>query len=537
MNFPQVITCVKQKYKTMKTNILLVVTLLLSGMALGQEECSKIEDLNERIRCLEERNQQLKQDIENEKREKDLIDEKYEREKKVAKPYKLSEKEYSLGTYSEIVIDFSKNAKIVALPKAIKKGDFYRVKVKDINLNLYSVKISSKDSVVTKALVLPTFSDFSLDNLSKLTSNFNDLNVPQQFISQVEADTLLAKNTDNIKEIIEKSIGTAQLKIGFQASKIINLKESWDGLKFTIYEIRLKSLEKVMELSDPPIDFKEALTKAKSLREKSSALKESLATDQKSFFAIVDSPLAKSFLSKDDNKKLSEQVDEVKKTYTQFIAKIDEFKTLISADNLEKLLKTILFINKETTFTSLPIQFKGDTETLSISFVPKDSTSGLQTETLAPLIFPIEKRWYWSVGTSFYYSNLCNDRFSSTAEINDAGNTEYSIQQLESTSEEAGISAMLRVGTKFGDDALVGAHLGFGPGISIEKNIRPRLLFGGGFSIGRKHNLTIDYGGILGYVDRYSDSIQETGLSESPDPLNTEIMVGYYVSLGYMFKL
>ncbi len=439
----------------------------------------------------------------------------------------------------EIKIEFKQreDAKIT-LPKKIKRGDFYKVRVCDINLNRYSVQIKNEDSIISKSLELPTFEDFSLDGLTALTNNFliNSFLPVTEFDSLTSIESVDPKKLDDLKELIESAVTIAQAKTKEQTFGLTILKTTWDDLKFQIYKRRLNLLKEIPDNSDG-YNFETALEAVEVLRSSSDSLKKSTSEQQKKYSGIVVSKKAKDFLEKPANKDLKEKVAASTKAFSTLTTKIDELKALITADNVEKLLKSILFLSDKTEYVSLPIQFKGELEELSISFVPKDSTSGLQTETLAPLIFPLENTWYWSVATSFYYSNLCNDRFSSLTSSDSDGNSTYTITTLESTSREAGISTTLRVGRKFRPNGLVGAHFNFGPGISIEKNIRPRLLFGGGISIGRKHNLTIDYGGILGYVDRLSDAIPKTGSGEVPDPLNTEIMIGNYFSLGYMFKI
>ena len=445
----------------------------------------------------------------------------------------------SIWGQHEVKIEFrQREDSKITLPKKIKRGDFYKVRVCDINLNRYSVLIKNKDSTVSKALELPTFDNFSLDNLTKLTSNFSSSTpyATMNFDSLAKIDSIDSKKTEDLKELIENAITIAETKTKLHADGLVILKSLWDDLKFKVYRRRLNLLKEIPE-DEGGYNYEEALNAVEALRGSSDALKNTVTEEQKKYKSIVENKKAMEFLEKKESVELKEKVTTTTKAFATLIAKIEELKTLITADNVEKLLKSILFLSTKSEYLSLPIQFKGELEELSISFVPKDSTSGLQTETLPSLIFPVENQWYWSVGTSFYYSNLSNERFSTTSSAVE-DNTVYSYKQVESTSREAGISAMLRVGKKFWESPL-GFHLGFGPGISIDNNVRPRLLFGGGLSLGRKHNLTIDYGGVLGYVDRFADGVStsDSGLNTQPDPLKTEILIANYFSIGYMFKL
>ncbi len=488
----------------MKTRNLFFMTLLLTGMSLT------IQAQTDNPEVIKRQNDSLKKAI-------DTL------QKRISS-LKLDDKDYYSRKYSEVLIDFSKKTPSIALPKKIKEGDFYVVKIQNFNPNRYSVEIKNKDTILSKPLELPTFADFSLDNLSALTSGFN-----KNIIVDTTALSFKTLTIDTIKESLKLAKkNNAEFKEQFES-----LKTKWDDLKFRVYKLRLNLLKTIPDTSDKSFDYNEALAKTEELRVSAKELKVEVKASQTAFLAIVDDPQAITLLNATANADVKKEVEGMKVVYSSFASKLDEFGDLLSADNLEKLLKTILFLSTENSYTSLPIQFKGEREELSISFTPKDTSSGLQKETLAPLVFPLKDQWYWAVGTSFYYSNLDNDRYAVTTS-NSNESTFYSFNSLERTKGEAGIAATLRVGYKFG---LVGAHLSVGPGISIEKTVRPRLLFGGGFSLGKRHNLTIDCGGILGYVDRIPEGVSTTGYSSVPNPLTTDTMVGFYFGVGYMYKL
>nr|WP_299344213.1 DUF4795 domain-containing protein [Allomuricauda sp.] len=586
----------------MKIKITLVVAFLLGGLTWGQENSlQKFRDAIEKhdwkednnskqffLRLLDneldkkrsilERDEHLTsllnvlESIEKlndaEKLDKKLID---YLKKELKKKMRMLNRSYSTGETYDIEIDFGADgvglSRDIAVPRKIKKGDFYRVIVNDINLNRYSVLIKNEDSLKSTSIALPTFESLSLDALTQLTSGF--LTNPTIALQKIITDDSTVVELSNIKAykaletdfenantissvIIEQMKNMAPTNPEEAIKKIIEeekttlanaglglslYNQKFDEIKFEVYKRRLNLFKKLPDNSDDKIDFAESLIEIDGLRKIVKEFQTELKKAQSNFLDALKEGEIPPFLENPRNVTLKKEVDKLKTIYTSTLTKTDEFIGLISADNMEKLLKSILFLELSNVYRSLPIQFKGDIEELSISFVPKDSTSGLQTETLTPLVFPIENQWYWSVGTSFYYSNLSNERFFTTASTN-GENTVYSYKQIESTSREAGIATMLRAGLKLGDSP-IGLHLGIGPGISIENNVRPRLLFGGGFSIGRKHNLTIDYGGILGYVDRFVDGIDTSGsgLNEQPNPLNTEILVVNYISLGYMYKL
>jgi len=116
----------------------------------------------------------------------------------------------------------------------------------------------------------------------------------------------------------------------------------------------------------------------------------------------------------------------------------------------------------------------------------------------------------------------------------------FKLNAEDGLNRELGVSVIMRYGRKLKNRRAdwFGYHFAFGPGISIEKSARPRLLGGFGISIGRKHNLVIDYGAILGYVDRKNSNIDiNAEFSEKPDATITDVQIGSYYSIGYTFNL
>jgi hypothetical protein len=455
----------------------------------------------------------------------------------------MSGQECKPDKYKIIEINF-KDKCIVKLPKKIKTGKFYKIKINDINPNIYSVLIDTKDTVLSRPeLKTPSFGDFSLDALTSLTSGFknivglvieNDTN--SIFEEKLNLFNRKIKNSESFNNTQNIEIKNLINQFSDKAKRRVDIlektKADFDKAKMEFYTYRLKMMK--LELKDESYNFEKALETFTEIRNslvlQQKSLKESL-TDYESFLAQKN---VKTFLEK--NKDYKEQAEKIQIVLKTTNTKIDEFQELVSADIIEKLIKSILNFKHENTFESFPIQFRSEQAEVSIQFVPKDSTMGLQTEKIQPFNFPKKSLEYWSVGSSFYYAfNLRNERFSSVA-TKDANDIKtYNVVQEDNNNNEFGMAATIRYGNQFHEN--FGAHISFGPGVSIEKNISPRILLGGGFSLGRKHSLAFDFGFIAGYVERKSNSLNlSTNYSELPQTTITKIDFGGYVSLGYLYK-
>lgn len=483
-------------------------------------------------------------------------------------------KDYDLGNMHDIEIDFKRSGLTVGrgikLPRKIKKGDFYRVIVNNINPNWYTIKINRKDSVISKELSMPTFSSISLDAIASLTSGFNDsvqIEFAEVIPTTIETPFSIAKSDsinmaiDSVftKNLFSLDIGLNQLKDQqffdpevYVKTLISEHKKITKGISFLLSKDKDQVLqiqnkvtafrnERLQELPGESVekfDYSITLLAIQNLRKIFETRKKSFNASNSGLVGnIENNKEVFDFLKKE--KFYLKKVEKLKTIYQTALAKMNELNELISGENAEKLLSAVRYLHTGANrFESLPIQFKGEVESLSVSFVPKDSITFRQVVNLSPLIFPVRRPNYWSVGTSFYYSNLSNERFSILSNPKTDSTSVYSLRKEEDIKREAGMAVMLRFGTKIDKNGNFGIHGSFGPGVSIEKNVRPRILFGIGTSYGKKHNIVIDWGGILGYVDRKSSIVEENiEFLEKPETTVTNLIIGNYFSIGYMFKL
>tara|TARA_R110002020_G_scaffold3495_1_gene15507 strand:+ start:12502 stop:14019 length:1518 start_codon:yes stop_codon:yes gene_type:complete len=452
----------------------------------------------------------------------------------------------------KIILDYDKKNSY-RLPKKIKKGDLYQIYVANINLNRYRISINSKDSTYkTEALNLPTFESLPLDALSGLVGSFNNA---EQIIK--EADSLKSIDQKNFKMVLEQVFdntynpkSTPQEKfdtlvkynqqvLASDAAKLKQRLTIFDNLKSRLYTARLDQIasEYKTSFSDTSLYY----NSQKIITDLNDSLTLNLSQINlhlKEYKEKLNDKQLITFLSKVENKVEKELSDKIKNEYDKLISGTSKLLDATTADKVYNLIAPIIFLNKRNYFKSFPIQFNGDQTEITVTKSPRDTTGILDTEEIK-FSFPIFKsRDYYSVGTSFYYSKLKNDRYSVIANAKNDSTTVYNVVDEGRNSGEFGISVNFRYGFKLDKNRKFGAHIAFGPGISIEKDLRPRLLTGLGFSYGEKHNLVLDFGGIFGYVERKSKAVDlNKDYIEPPQTTITSLESSGYVALGYTFNL
>ena len=188
-------------------------------------------------------------------------------------------------------------------------------------------------------------------------------------------------------------------------------------------------------------------------------------------------------------------------------------------------------------YYSLPLQFTKEQTFLSINITPrkKDDTTSDDQSYSTRLAFPFSKKGYNVTGVSYYCSGLYDETYS----IQKPTDTTSIYNREPGSTREAGISVMYKAGTKMIGDWF-GGHVSIGVGASIANNIRPRILYGLGISIGKKHMFSFDFGGISGMVDRLSSAVdlgKAYSAKQLPSPITKQILeTSYFLSLGYLFR-
>ncbi|MEM9341095.1 MAG: hypothetical protein AAGA66_20345, partial [Bacteroidota bacterium] len=188
---------------------------------------------------------------------------------------------------------------------------------------------------------------------------------------------------------------------------------------------------------------------------------------------------------------------------------------------------------EKNTYLSAPFQLNGERAILKYTIAPRDEKYKLQQYS-SSIVFPDRKKSPVTVGISFYGASLHDEAYSVRG-IPQADTVVFQVVEEDVTPIEIGIAALVR----FYPDVEEKFHLAFGPGMTVINTIRPRLLLGVGTSWGNKHNFAIDTGLILGSVEKRSNVVDlNMELSEDPGDVTTnDLDIGWYLSLGYFFRL
>lgn len=435
----------------------------------------------------------------------------------------------------------------------LKKGDFFRIKLCGLNLHNYKIIINNTDSIYAQNLELPDFSSFSLDVLSTLLNTLNvgisafeettklseDLTKDSliKFFKDFdyEASNFSSSNLDQLEkaksEEIPKTFATQRTIQLFYGQKAKEIKSAIDDLKLSAF---LRYLEAKKNNPQFKNDFNYSLA-LKKLQEIIDEIKtfekevKEVQNNYNAFFKVYRTVIEATPNFKEEDKK-------IKSFYTNTLKVLTEAKSIINSDNIYKLLLPLVYIeNNLGDFYSIPYQLNGQQKILNIKFEPWDSESRLpiyETELIFPEIYE-----YQGVGASFYVSSLYDESFS-IGPARQGSDENFSIIDEKPDEIEFGSAALFRLGAKLSRG--FGAHFTVGAGVSLTQKIRPRLLIGGGITVGKTHMMALDFGVISGFVERQSELLKDetsTLLSPPSEVTVAKLNHGVFLSIGYVYKL
>lgn len=423
----------------------------------------------------------------------------------------------------------------------IKRGDFYQIKINGLNQNLFKVSINSIDTSLSKPQSTPTFGNFNLDALSKAIAGISSSNIS---ITQSEDWKAFLKTISNTKSLFPDPIITVNSTIVDRMGdekhilskaklSVENLAERIDNFKLEVYKHRLNSLKTTKTTNS--FGFEQALIDLDSIRQDISTLKAQKTKDKNLYeaFSATNKVAIAKVKELESNDKL------IKESYEKLLTSLTQALESISADKANELLSSIVFIenNADNTYTSLPIQYMGEQTKVQIAITPRDEKYNLQNYS-TQIVFPDKIKSYVVVGVSFYGSSLYDKSYSTIKSALSDSTYSYSFKEENIGEAELGIAALLRYGTKVNDANNFGVHGSFGAGVQLSNKIKPRMLLGGGFTIGDKHMLAFDFGGIAGYVDRLSSTVDLTqSYGENPESIViSKLDVGLFLSFGYTYQ-
>ncbi|MEL6673357.1 MAG: hypothetical protein AAFR61_14230 [Bacteroidota bacterium] len=453
--------------------------------------------------------------------------------------------------------------------KNLKKNEYYQVVIDSINLNLYEVVLTKRDTVISSALSIPAFSALPLDELRGLIGDIVtgglslfpqappqevpprvvDFNKP--FNLQAAEGTKfipVAGPGPGVKSILEKvndHLQEADSQIPVTRDSLLKLTKSIDRFNYDLEFARLSSLQN-FPATPGSFDFASARTKIDGIRAR-------FFTNQTTFYAFQNStikagkilfeelasrkgaveaalkkknaelgnaktPSAKKAKLREEIPPLTIELGRIKElelkkalldtSLSTIRTALDKLQEITSAEKVSAALEPLAFIenNALRRYVSIPMQLEGEETQLKIELKPRAADKPIQPYQTT-ITFPTANRGYQGVGVSLIISGLYDEAYSFRDSVNVgfADSLAHQIVNENPTKVELGTAALLRLGIK-NEDNNAGVHFSIGVGTSLGQRIRPRFLLGGGLAIGKKHMATIDVGGIIGYVERISQA-------------------------------
>ena len=410
----------------------------------------------------------------------------------------------------------------LSIPKKIKIGDFYQVKIKSINQNLFLININNADTILSTKSKTPTFEDLNL-SLPKLEDKST------QSFDKASFKNTTSGTIDALSEILLNNY-VAIIEFNKLVSKIV---DDIDQLKAKINAVRLQALLITGGQDSSGSKFESYVSVLQSASTQLKDVNNNVAECFNTY--LQDTKGYQSSISENDDYKKADEA--VKANFVELQKNIGSLKESISADKAFDYLFTLVTIsnNSKGDYYSLPLQFSGEQTRLMVSITPRDTKFNLQSYS-TQIIFPLVPQRYNVTGISYYYSGLTDEEYS----IEKPTDTSYRYSFRSGTEGEGGLAASYRAGIKLTKCPFLGFHASIGAGMSISKKIRPRILLGGGFSFGNKHMLAVDYGFIFGYVDRKNSTLDFTKTyseKQRPEPIIvSQLERSCYLSVGYLFS-
>lgn len=435
---------------------------------------------------------------------------------------------YSQTPTATLTIDFSKRSVdgYTELNK-LNKGDFYYVIIKEVNTCLYKISINKKDSIIkSPPVTMPDFGSFALEPLSMLIASIGSITTTASPPTNLEFSLFESFPSVHVRAADPTAIMNYTEKILKEENQNLKkIKFSIDSLSSEISKYLMICNSETKVTGTVTMAEVSAFIKKLRILLNDFSIEEKEAQNYYEEFSATNAPAIKTAT-------LTEQDNKIKASFKTMSEAIDAAQLLISADKEMTLLKAIIQVQNNSTFTytSLPQQFSGDFNKVAISIDPFRTDVTTQKWT-GNYEFPVPKRTYVGTGLSFYLSGLHNEAYS----VKSVNDTTYNIVDESPSKAEIGMTVLFRYG--WYNNKNVGFHLNIGPGVSLSEKALPRVLGGIGFSFGKRNKLTIDIGGLAGYTMVKSNAYNT---SDTYKKLPTNITVAKltgsaFFSIGYLF--
>jgi len=441
-----------------------------------------------------------------------------------------------------IEFDFADRCTAPDLTKLeLKRGDYYAVWIRNLNLNLYQVKLSASDTTIAKVITFPSFDLVSVTGIKDLLASVG---------------TTVSSATGGSVAMVRPPAGPIPIRVKYQLEKEEKrLKGHTDTLEaivesitsvnddVVLYKLRFSAEFPCQSSSSPTTDglseLMEIDTRMKAIRTRISELKGNVITGDKTFKQFCDSAGINTYIEQTPT--LKKQRDALLESSIKLKAAVDEQLKPFSLEKIAAKTIALGMVRSNATmgYRSLPMQYNGGEGKVELEIVPIDTTLNLSRYAPPSYYFPVSRRSYWGVSTSFYATGLYDEAISTGVDPNDS--TRFALFPEERNKGEYGAALKFVFGTVVYDQGMAdwGVHLTIGPGVNVSERIRPRLLTGAGVSYGRKNRVVFDLGWITGYVARRSSAYSnDGGYLQAPENSTVDRLKGSgFISLGYMLEL
>jgi hypothetical protein len=462
-----------------------------------------------------------------------------------------------------VTLDF-KTGKITNLDllKNLEDGDFYTLKITNINETLYEVALNHSDSTVQSKQSMPDFGGINLDALSKLIGGigpFQTLSgiVPVIMSSQKNA-TEKAKEVNEYFKLHNESyelwddgpitslaVDEEAIKLRMQSEKkeleafkqeITDVKIKIDDFYLAVNKATLTSYQEFGPY-DTSYDFGKAWEEIELLRNDIKDLMTRVKSAHQDYNQFSGVEKNESIIASDDELKKADSG--IKGAYGELVKLCDQLLESVNASKSKELLTSVVLHNNNAsmTYKSMPMQFHGNEGSLKINIKPRTDDLKLQSYS-TELHFPARPKTYAGAGLTFFYTGLHDDTYSIRSSALNDSTTAYSLVQEQKQDGEFGSALLLKYGRKVENLKSVGVHVSVGPAVSITNKLKPRLALGAGLTIGNQNCLTIDVGGMFGYSERLSNAYDlKESYTEKPTQTTVSVLrKDYFIGIGYMYR-
>lgn len=452
----------------------------------------------------------------------------------------------STGHIVEIVIDLADTNGIdplqIAKYNALGKGQFFRLKIQNVNTYLYDTSVFNEDIHQNTTLPENVLDFIDFGGLKSSLANLNSVStVVRHFVALGKQEGIQAYDVNGMQTVATLKEYFARIesdyKFAFESIESSYMEADAFFVRAEDYRNLMMTVEKdVFGVLPSKNDIKVIMvafgnTKAHVIETKARLRK--LNLEFLSVIATNQETIAK-------NLELKGKSAEIKKVAETLVKASNTLMAQLSTENYAIFSRTLIGIlnNLDFSYSTLPIQRHGDVNELSITLKPRDKNAKLSGYSTLLRIPDIEKS-FWGVSTGFYMTDNPERNYSVVERVEN-GQALYDFLEEDTASVELGINTLVRYGRRVGEifNTPTFWHFGFGAGLSIDQKFKPRLMAGTGLAFGRKNKLFIDIGALHMYYNTLSKAYTLKGNTVLPDDyLVNATKINGYVSLGYLISL